>query len=400
MNQQVLPELNIDLSQYGRNDTVEVIHAALTRKLREPDMGGYRLVPVRQFAQKLGVARQTIQKVYCQLEEEGIISRMPGKRTWSIARSQKTRPRCFGMVLPIPFSEYFLPETEHGQRHFRMYAGIIDRATELGYSSCPVFLPPGDASEEAVAEAIMDIKQRCCAVIHFGSRGFSPDLPLQRLLQQQDIAQISFNCEFTYPNVGAVTFDPDYAARMAITYLRESGHRNICLVYCLHEESDGESKYVLTQEKDLREKFENAGVPSINLSFFPIKRGKEVESLRRNLTAVLEQDMPPTAFWCRNDSIAFDLIRLLQKRGLRVPDDFSVIGFNNLLDAEQFNPPLSTFNNPFYDMGQTVTNRLHEYITKGITLEHRITRIPPLLISRGSVGPVRSRFFSNEKFNH
>jgi DNA-binding LacI/PurR family transcriptional regulator len=396
MNSQIVSNLKINLNQYGRNDTVDVIHAALSDKLRDVEMSGMRLASVRYLAQELGVARQTMQKVFVKLEAEGVIAKIPGKRIWNVNPTRKWRPRCIGMILPIPFSEYFMPGTEYGQRHFRMYSGIVDRAAESGFSLIPVFLPQPDAPEEQIEAFMRQLKQQCCAVIHFGDRGYVSDPPLMKLLQEEDLAQISFTCEFSAFNVGAVTFDPDYAARMAISYLRENGHRNICLVYNTYNQNEKTAgNYILTEQDDMLKKFRKAGAVPDNLSFLPVTQKDTGGSLEKELKKILGQENMPTAFWCRNDSLAIELMAILKQQGHKIPDDFSVIGFNNLSESASCDPPLSTFNNPFYEMGQVVINRLNEYMQDGVTPENRITRLQPMLIARASVGIWKSKFFDH-----
>ncbi len=391
MNNQIIPDVKLALSNCDRNDTVEVIHKALSARLKDTDQPDSRLAPVRQLAQRFGVARQTMQKVYCKLEEDGIINRMPGKRIWNVNASVKKQKRCFGFILPMSFGEYFMPGTEHGHRHFRMYSGIIDRAAELSYASIPIFLPPPAADQESIDQAIAQIREQCCGVIHFGNRGYEADAPLQQLMQLEDIAQISFTCEFNNFNIGAVTFDPEYAAKISFNYLREYGHRHICLVYMAYAKKKlSFVSSIMSDPGDIHKYFVKAGMSPENISVISVNMDNIRSSLTDGFQAILKKENPPTAFWCRNDTMAMELLAIIREAGFRVPEDFSVVGFDNHIDSDKSQPPLSTFNNPFYEMGMTVVDRLIEYMKDGINPENRITRLPPMLISRGSVGPVQS----------
>lgn len=386
----MISDIKTALSDCGRNNTVEVIYKVLSANLRNTDRTDPRLTSVRQLAQQFGVARQTMQKVYHKLEEEGMIIRTPGKRIWSINNFQRKQTRCIGFILPVSFGEYFMPGTEYGHRHFRMYSGIIDRAAELDYASIPLFLPPPNASKEVIDQAIAKIKEQCCGIIHFGNRGYAVDAPLERVLRLEELAQISFTCEFDHFNIGAVTFDPDHAAQISFNYLREYGHRHICLVYIKTKSKSSFAGSVMNHPDDIRTRFVRVGMLPENISEIPV----DIDNIRNSLTsgfkAILKKENSPTAFWCRNDVMAFELISIIRAAGFRVPDDFSVIGFDNHIDSATCDPPLSTFNNPFYEMGITVVNRLIEYMKGGVTPDNRITRLPPMLISRNSVGPIRT----------
>ncbi len=394
MDNQLNTDLKLDLSHYGRNDTVNVIHDALLGCLQENKLTGMRLAPVRQLAQQVGVARQTMQKVYNRLEGEGMITRMPGKHVWSITgRSHDKHLKCFGIILPASFSEYFRMGTVYGQLHFRMYSGLVDRAVELGYTTTPVFLPPPQSDRATIDRAIAEIKEQCGGLVHLGYRSYDDDLPLEAIARHEEIPQISFSCEFNRFNIGAVTFDPDYTARTVIGYLREYGHRNICLAYARkYIDAKNPINVMITTPDDIRKRFENAGAGQVNLSYMLLPGQNDREAIRRELNTLLAQKNPPTAFWCRNDDAALELVRVLKEMGHRVPQDFSVIGFNNIAETETSDPPLTTFNNPLYEMGRTVANRLAEYIRDGIRPENRVARLQPVLVARGSVAQAQSHY--------
>ena len=59
----------------------------------------------------------------------------------------------------------------------------------------------------------------------------------------------------------------------------------------------------------------------------------------------------PTAFLCINDMTAFGVIREFTKNGIRVPEDVSAIGFDNIPTSAMISPPLSTINQCTYEMG-------------------------------------------------
>jgi DNA-binding LacI/PurR family transcriptional regulator len=61
---------------------------------------------------------------------------------------------------------------------------------------------------------------------------------------------------------------------------------------------------------------------------------------------------PPTAVFCYNDRSALGAMRSIRLRGLRVPDDISVVGFDDLFLASYTDPPLTTVRQPMRIMGQ------------------------------------------------
>ena len=68
-------------------------------------------------------------------------------------------------------------------------------------------------------------------------------------------------------------------------------------------------------------------------------------------TALLDLDDPPTAIFASSDQMAFGVYEAVRRRGLRVPDDVSVVGFDDLPEARWASPPLTTVRQPLVEMG-------------------------------------------------
>jgi LacI family transcriptional regulator len=97
---------------------------------------------------------------------------------------------------------------------------------------------------------------------------------------------------------------------------------------------------------------------------------------------------PPTAIFTANDQSAFGVIAAVREAGLRVPDDISVIGFDDIPMAEQFHPALTTIRQPFQQMSSSAVNTLLAQIAGFDAASQRIT-FPAELVVRDSTGPAR-----------
>ncbi len=87
-----------------------------------------------------------------------------------------------------------------------------------------------------------------------------------------------------------------------------------------------------------------------------------------------------------NDDVAYGAIRALQSRGLRVPDDVSVVGFDNQDTARFFLPPLTTVAQPMREIGQQAASLLLERIHKGRSTPQQQVLLVPQLVVRQSCG--------------
>jgi DNA-binding LacI/PurR family transcriptional regulator len=97
-----------------------------------------------------------------------------------------------------------------------------------------------------------------------------------------------------------------------------------------------------------------------------------------------------SAVFVANDQMALGLIRLLHERGIRVPEDVSIVGFDDIPEAEYFSPPLTTVRQDFAELGRRSLALLLEH------LEEEQDRpaselVPTSLVVRGSVAAPRGR---------
>ncbi len=92
---------------------------------------------------------------------------------------------------------------------------------------------------------------------------------------------------------------------------------------------------------------------------------------------------PPTAIFAANDQSAIGAIEAARETGLRIPEDLSVVGFDNIPQTAHTTPPLTTVDQSIDEMGYVATKMLIELI-QGKPLENRLHKIPTRLIVRDS----------------
>lgn len=102
---------------------------------------------------------------------------------------------------------------------------------------------------------------------------------------------------------------------------------------------------------------------------------------------------PPTAIFAVNDLSAFGVIAAARERGLKVPRDVSVVGFDDIPMASQVHPPLTTIRQPFAQMGRAAVNTLLSQMDNEEAIAPRIV-LPTELIARESTGPAPRRSVS------
>jgi len=105
--------------------------------------------------------------------------------------------------------------------------------------------------------------------------------------------------------------------------------------------------------------------------------------------ALLDLADRPTAIFAASDQMAFGVYEAVRRRGLRVPDDVSVVGFDDLPEVRWSSPPLTTVRQPLSEMGVLAARTLLR-IAAGETLESPRLELATTLIVRSSTAPVRS----------
>jgi len=92
---------------------------------------------------------------------------------------------------------------------------------------------------------------------------------------------------------------------------------------------------------------------------------------------------PPTAMFASNDVMAFGVMEAVRDRGLRIPEDVSIVGFDNIPQSEHVSPQLTTIEQPLAEMGREATRRLLALISNPDLPLTRI-ELPTKLVVRAS----------------
>src|ERR1700737_1762616 len=104
---------------------------------------------------------------------------------------------------------------------------------------------------------------------------------------------------------------------------------------------------------------------------------------------LLDQPDPPTAIFAGNDAQAAGVYQVLYERNIRVPDQMSVIGFDDVMYTAQMSPPLTTIHQPLVEIGKTAVTMLQRLIG-GQQLESNHVELSTSLVVRKSCAPPRS----------
>ena len=179
-----------------------------------------------------------------------------------------------------------------------------------------------------------------------------------------------------WPGLLLPTIDSDNAAaaRQAVTHLAELGHRNITLVY-----SEPETANMRDRIAGFRAEVQQRGLITCEQEASASWR-LSCEERKTLLTSVQEG---ATAVFAAGYYLALDVLNTLREAHYAVPEDVSVVGFDDPVSAQLVYPPLTTLRQPLYAMGQRAAQRLMALAT-GTDHNESLELLPVALIVRHS----------------
>lgn len=183
----------------------------------------------------------------------------------------------------------------------------------------------------------------------------------------------------TLPSVG---IDNDAGGRLAMNYLSELGHRRIGFISAPRAGDFHER--LLAYERHMNDCC--GGVPAAYVQVDENSHEGGYQAMRRALSL----PEPPTAVWCADDTMAVGAYAAAQDHGYAVPEDLSIVGFDDTRVAAYLRPALTTVRQPLEEIGcQAVELLLAKAAGKAQVAERTRMFVEPQLVVRDSCKPPR-----------
>ena len=182
-----------------------------------------------------------------------------------------------------------------------------------------------------------------------------------------------------FPTISSTIWLGGYTAT---EYLISLGHRRIGIITCPLHLTTSRARLA-----GYREALERAGIavdPAL------IHEGNYLlgDGVRQT-HALLDLPDPPTAIFAGNDAQATGVYQALYERNIRVPDEMSVVGFDDVMYTAQMSPPLTTVHQPLVEMGRMAANMLLRLIS-GFSLDSNHVELSTSLVVRESCAAPRT----------
>ena len=180
------------------------------------------------------------------------------------------------------------------------------------------------------------------------------------------------------PQCPTVRIDNVAAALKAMEHLISLGHERIGIVL-----GPGDSPLTIDRLKGYKLALKEHKLPFDKR--LVVSGDFSLRSGRRAVTSLSSVNNPPTAIFCCNDEMAIGAMRRIKRSGFRVPEDVSIVGFDDIEFASYVDPPLTTISQPTEELGKMAFSVLLDLL-EGRTPEQTDFVLPTELIVRDSTG--------------
>lgn len=327
-------------------------------------------VTMHEIARQCGVSPATVSRAFrddprIKAETKERIRAVARELNYAPLQNRKRKSSRLSRIIALlvtDISNPFFPEIVHG---------VEDMAFDAGYR---VSLWNTREDVEREAQYIETLKASDVDGMILGASRLSEE-------QVREITRTGIPCVVInriIPDIPSVFADYEEGAYQATRYLLHLGHERIALV-----NGPANAQPSIWRENGFRKALQEFGkdVEKNLISFNPpLVEGGYVATLK-----VLSMERPPTAILAYNDLVALGSLRALRERGLSVPGDISIVGYDDIFLSAYLDPPLTTVSQPKYTMGKLAVDMLLRLIG-GEKIANKCISLRPELVVRASCG--------------
>ena len=306
------------------------------------------------IARQAGVSKSTVSRA---IHRPELVSPETRQKIYQIIESSdyvydavagdmsKKRTSVIGLTIPTIRSSIFSASTH----------GIQEKAQSEGYW---VIMGKTNYIKELELDLIRLFRQRRAAGLIL--TGLEPwGEPVVRDLTDQGVPVVVIWQKANEPGINFVGFDNHRAAFTVTNYLLELKHRRVGMIAGMHTKIFRVSQRLQGYKDALAKHGVTFDPQLIVAKEYSLLDGKEA------MHRLLSLDNPPTAVFAASDALAMGALSAAKERGLNVPRDISIAGYDDIEFAAYTDPPLTTVRIPAYEMGKLAAKVLLQILRSG-----------------------------------
>ena len=334
------------------------------------------MATIDDVSKRAGVSRSTVSRV---VADNGYVSEEKRRAIQKAIAELGYRPNTLAQALRSNRSNMIgAVVVDVGTPYFANMVYGLQRATRKAGKA--LLVSSGYADQDQEARAIIELVDRACdGIVLYLERPLRPDVA--EILRQARIPVVAIGRKDDTVARGAVTLDNFGGARAAMNFLIEQGHRKI-----VHLSGQAEFGDTVARLEGIAAALAEHGMSMADIT---VVNGIFHQDFGYSATMdLLDQGHDFTAICAGDDDMAAGVLLALRHAGKSVPDDVSVIGFDDAFHARHLWPPLTTIRQPIDEIGETAADLLLKLLGEPGpgTLQ---TIIGTSLVVRDSVGPAR-----------
>ena len=334
------------------------------------------MITIRDVARRAGVSTMTVSRV---INRSGYASEASRRRVEeavaelgyvpnAVARHLRSkRTKTIALVLSDITNPFFTT----------IARGVEDVAAPRGYA---VMFANTDESEAEEIDYLTMLVQRQIDGVLLVPAGTSAE-PF-RLLRSQNVPVVVVDRRVSVRSLDEVRCDSEAGAYALVRHLVDLGHRRIAVITGRRDISTSVDR-VAGYARALEEAGIGLDPRLIRYDSFSLDGGY------RLVREILATELRPTAIFATNNFIAFGALRALREAGLHVPNDMSLVTFDDLPAEWHDDPFLTVLAQPAYELGRRAAALLLDRLEKGPAARRQVIVLPGELIVRRSSGAVR-----------
>lgn len=333
---------------------------------------GDKLPSENELAEQFSLSRQTVRQSIGELVQEGWLAREQGKGTFvsrlSADRRQTSGNRTVG-IITTSISDYIFPS---------IVRGIEATLKDKGYR---MLLSSTDNRKDRERESLeMMLSHSVCALIVEPTKSAegNPNFDNYLAIEDHGIPLLMINETYSDLECPCVRLDDDAGGFMAADYVLQLGHKRVTGFFKTDDlQGVRRMKGFIRACREHHIPMDGSAI----VRYCTEDKGQRPQSMLREL---LLSGHPPTAIVCYNDQLAVSLLDTIRDLGLRIPEDLSIIGYDDSFLATATEIKLTTIEHPKSVLGEQAANHILSQLEKGTPPSPTETLYPPKLIVRQS----------------
>jgi GntR family transcriptional regulator of arabinose operon len=334
---------------------------------------GDRIYTESELCENFNISRQTVRQAISLLTEEGLLESRQGSGTYVVKTLAPRQSHSSVGVISSNMDEYIFPSQVNGIEHI---------LSKNGYSLQLMLTHDKLELEAKTLQSFID--KGIAGLLFESSKSGLPSLNLHyyQELQRLHVPMIMINANNTQLDIPYIGLDDRKGGHMAAEHLVSMGHTSIAGIFKL-DDYQGHLRYSgfmdMMVESELLHNENNVlwySTETFGSLFNGIQDAYVVESLK-----------DCTAVFCYNDQVACFLVQLLRRNGIDVPNDVSIIGYDDSNLATINVPNLTTIKHPGYNLGVLAAKQLLQLIQDPDFEAGHL--FDPVLVQRDSIKKIK-----------